>query len=27
GEAWDEELEPFRQATDGANVRWLHEVG
>lgn len=27
GEAWDEELEPFRQAGDGANVRWLHEVG
>lgn len=27
GEAWDEELEPFRQAADGANVRWLHQVG
>lgn len=27
GEAWDEELEPFRQAADGANVRWLHRVG
>lgn len=27
GEAWDEELEPFRQAADGAPVRWLHQVG
>ena len=27
GEAWDEELEPFRQAADGANIRWLHRVG
>src|SRR5699024_5086201 len=27
GESWDEELEPFRQAADGANVRWLHRVG
>ena len=26
GEAWDEELEPFRQAADGAPVRWLHQV-
>ncbi|RZU61522.1 DUF3145 domain-containing protein [Zhihengliuella halotolerans] len=27
GEAWDEELEPFRHASDGAPVRWLHQVG
>lgn len=31
GQAWDEELEPFRRAGDGAGggaaVRWLHEVG
>ncbi|MFJ7749103.1 DUF3145 domain-containing protein [Arthrobacter sp. NPDC097144] len=27
GEAWDDELEPFRHAADGANVRWLHQVG
>ncbi len=27
GEAWDEELEPFRRADDGAPVRWLHRVG
>lgn len=27
GEAWDDELEPFRQAADGAPVRWLHQVG
>lgn len=27
GEAWDEELEPFRQAVEGAPVRWLREVG
>jgi len=26
GRAWDEELEPFRCAADGAPVRWLHEV-
>jgi hypothetical protein len=26
GSAWDEELEPFRCAGDGAPVRWLHEV-
>lgn len=26
GSAWDEELEPFRHAGDGAPVRWLHEV-
>ena len=27
GRAWDEELEPFRYAGDGAPVRWLHAVG
>lgn len=27
GEAWDEELEPFRHASEGAAVRWLHQVG
>ncbi|WP_104109587.1 MULTISPECIES: DUF3145 domain-containing protein [unclassified Arthrobacter] len=27
GEAWDEELEPFRHAAAGAPVRWLHHVG
>jgi hypothetical protein len=27
GRAWDEELEPFRYAGDGAPVRWLHQVG
>ena len=26
GRAWDDELEPFRCAGDGAPVRWLHEV-
>jgi hypothetical protein len=26
GREWDEELEPFRYAGDGAPVRWLHEV-
>ena len=26
GEPWDDELEPFRHAGDGADVRWLHEV-
>jgi hypothetical protein len=26
GSAWDEELEPFRYAGDGAPVRWLHNV-
>ena len=26
GEAWDEELEPFRYAAEGAPVRWLHQV-
>lgn len=24
GRAWDDELEPFRYAGDGAPVRWLH---
>lgn len=27
GTAWDEELEPFRYAGEGAPVRWLHRVG
>ena len=27
GRAWDEELEPFRYAGEGATVRWLHRVG
>jgi hypothetical protein len=27
GSAWDEELEPFRLAGDGAPVTWLHQVG
>ncbi len=26
GRSWDDELEPFRYAGDGAPVRWLHEV-
>jgi Protein of unknown function (DUF3145) len=26
GRPWDEELEPFRYAGDGAPVRWLHQV-
>lgn len=26
GEAWDEELESFRHAAEGAPVRWLHQV-
>ena len=26
GQAWDDELEPFRYAGDGAPVRWLHQV-
>jgi hypothetical protein len=26
GQPWDEELEPFRYAGDGAPVRWLHQV-
>jgi hypothetical protein len=24
GRPWDDELEPFRRAGDGAPVRWLH---
>lgn len=27
GSAWDEALEPFRLAGDGAPVTWLHQVG
>ena len=27
GRAWDNELEAFRYAGDGATVRWLHKVG
>jgi hypothetical protein len=27
GAAWDNELEPFRRATDGAPVRWLNATG
>jgi Protein of unknown function (DUF3145) len=27
GQAWDEELEPFRCAAEGAPVRWLHATG
>jgi hypothetical protein len=27
GRPWDEELEPFRHAGEGAPVRWLHRVG
>lgn len=27
GQAWDDELEPFRYAGDGAPVRWPHKVG
>ena len=27
GQAWDDELEPFRYAGLGAPVRWLHRVG
>ncbi len=27
GQAWDEELEPFRYAGAGVSVRWLHRVG
>jgi Protein of unknown function (DUF3145) len=27
GTAWDEALEPFRLAGDGAPVTWLHQVG
>jgi hypothetical protein len=27
GVAWDDELEPFRHASDDAPVVWLHKVG
>lgn len=27
GSSWDEALEPFRHAGDGAPVTWLHQVG
>ena len=27
GDPWDAELEPFRQASAGAPVRWLHATG
>jgi Protein of unknown function (DUF3145) len=27
GTAWDNELEPFRHASDGAPVRWLNAAG
>ncbi len=27
GQAWDDELEPFRYAGAGAPVRWLNRVG
>ncbi|GAB3876027.1 hypothetical protein GCM10029964_021790 [Kibdelosporangium lantanae] len=27
GASWDEALEPFRRAGDGAPVTWLHRVG
>ena len=27
GQAWDDELEPYRYAGAGAPVRWLHRVG
>jgi hypothetical protein len=27
GSSWDEALEPFRRAGDGAPVTWLHRVG
>ena len=27
GSAWDDALEPFRHAGDGAPVTWLHQVG
>jgi hypothetical protein len=26
GSSWDDELEPFRYAGEGAPVRWLHDV-
>jgi hypothetical protein len=27
GQAWDDELEPFRYAGDGSSVVWMHKVG
>ncbi|MFZ4895765.1 DUF3145 domain-containing protein [Plantibacter sp. Mn2098] len=27
GQAWDDELEPFRHASDDTSVVWLHNVG
>jgi hypothetical protein len=27
GQPWDDELEPFRCAAEGAPVRWLHATG
>ncbi|HEY8372168.1 MAG TPA: DUF3145 domain-containing protein [Pseudonocardiaceae bacterium] len=27
GAAWDDALEPFRRAGDGASVTWMHRVG
>ncbi|HEV7182849.1 MAG: DUF3145 family protein, partial [Actinomycetales bacterium] len=27
GQAWDDELEPFRHASDETRVVWLHKVG
>jgi Protein of unknown function (DUF3145) len=27
GQPWDDELEPFRRAAEGAPVRWLHATG
>ena len=27
GQPWDQELEPFRHAAEGAPVRWLHATG
>jgi hypothetical protein len=27
GQAWDDELEAFRRATDDSAVVWLHKVG
>ena len=27
GQAWDDELEPFRRASEDSPVIWLHKVG
>lgn len=27
GQAWDDELEPFREAGDTTSVVWMHRVG